>query len=425
MEARKRRVTDFIYRRVRDDPVVALPTKPSTAAVLNAPPKRRASVDTNGIPHIRTTTPGEEVSDFAKLRAAQKPEAEGAEETNKNGLSEPSTSRSTTTAVPSSTPSKAKPDLESRRFHLAHDLSALSRVHGSGRVSKRANKFKPPLPTFIEAMEKAIANGNGSMQIRAPIDRVAGNPQDPSHDADTPMPAVSETVPTFFKPDAYAKKVGTSIKDHPSTWDITSDQLADELTALALEIEPGSDHGEAREQKVAPVPEAATAQPDMHIPDDDFVYETYIKIDSKILGHGGADTLIDLDANVGVLVINEEDEELWEEYMQSDDEEDWDEEDSNGTVYMAYSKIVLTTIQLKKILLTTIPKTKWVPTTNTTKGRTIIGKADLAMSNGMRTMNTVETALTCASSPLRNPKCDPESRSDRAIMSTSSPGVPR
>ena len=331
-------MTDFIYQRVRDDPVVALPTKSSDAAVISAPSKRRASVDTNGIPQIRATTPGEELSDFAKLRAAQKPQEKRSEAESKAGLSESNKTVSATTAIPASSPGKASLASETRRFHLAHDLSALSRVHGSGRISKRTNKFKPPLPTFIEAMEKAVANGNDSMQIREPIDRIVQKPVDtgliaPIDESDAPASAVSDTVPTFLKPDPSAEKVGKSINDDPSTWDITSDQLADQLAALAMEIDPGSDHSMPKVQEVVPVPEPATATSDTRVPDDpDFVYETYVKIDTKTSDHGGDVILVDMDVNVGVLVINEEDEELWEEYMQSDDEEDWDEEDSNGKI---------------------------------------------------------------------------------------------
>ena len=331
-------MTDFIYQRVRDDPDIALPKQSSATAGSNAPSRRRASLQTNGIPQIRATTPGEELSDFAKLRAAQTSQEKGSEAKSKDGLSEPSKTVSATTAIPASTPGKASLASETRRFHLAHDLSALSRVHGSGRVSKRTNKFKPPLPTFIEAMEKAIANGNNSMQIREPIDRIVQKPLDtrldaPTDETDTTASAVSDTVPTFLKPDSSAEKVGRSINDDPSTWDITSDQLADQLAALAMEIDPGSDHSMPKVHEVALVPEPAAATPDTHIPDDDdFVYETYVKIDTKTSDHGGDAILVDVDVNVGVLVINEEDEELWEEYMQSDDEEDWDEEDSNGKI---------------------------------------------------------------------------------------------
>jgi hypothetical protein len=36
------------------------------------------------------------------------------------------------------------------------------------------------------------------------------------------------------------------------------------------------------------------------------------------------------DTNIGVLVIDSEDEDLWNQYAVSDDDEDWDEEDSNA-----------------------------------------------------------------------------------------------
>jgi len=57
--------------------------------------------------------------------------------------------------------------------------------------------------------------------------------------------------------------------------------------------------------------------------DEDYVYETYIRVP---FGHDPPVSA----SNVGVLVINEEDEDLWQDYMESDEETDWDEEDSNG-----------------------------------------------------------------------------------------------
>ena len=67
---------------------------------------------------------------------------------------------------------------------------------------------------------------------------------------------------------------------------------------------------------------------------DDFVYDTYIRSDGPIEANTGGSIPQINQENVGVLVIEEDDEEAWEEYIESaesDKEWDTDEEDENGS----------------------------------------------------------------------------------------------
>ena len=143
----------------------------------------------------------------------------------------------------------------------------------------------------------------------------------------TGMPVESDTT-TFVKPVQPKKKWGTSINDHPSTWDLESDQLADELSALAMEMDEDSDSAPV-EHTAATVPQQQIhAKPDVDM-SDDFVYETYVRHprNEAIIIPAVADPA---QSTYGLIVIDQEDEELWQQYMEEEEDSEWDEEDSNG-----------------------------------------------------------------------------------------------
>ena len=225
-----------------------------------------------------------------------------------------------------------------RRFHLARALSSFHRPDPSGGIRKATGKLRPPLATFVERQSAILSRGDG--HVKPPIDKILnGAPAKLEAAEETKIPINKSSqendepsataVDTFVKTVSPSKKLGTSINDHPSTWDLESDQLADELAALAMELEPGS--------LPFRVPESAPAAPtevshkaDVDMVDDDFVYETYIR-----MSHVGQETDLSAVGNLypsfGVLIIDEEDEELWEQYMEGeDDDSEWDEEDSNA-----------------------------------------------------------------------------------------------
>lgn len=151
-------------------------------------------------------------------------------------------------------------------------------------------------------------------------------------DAEAPSIEILEaskrtTTNTFLQASNQTARKGTSIRDHPSTWNHDSDQLADELAALAMELDPAiKEKADAEERKSTHAPrDTAITPPDR---DDNYVFETYIRVRHDDQTPDPMDTTGP--NNVGVLVIEEEDEDLWAKYVASDDDTDWDEEDSNG-----------------------------------------------------------------------------------------------
>jgi hypothetical protein len=132
---------------------------------------------------------------------------------------------------------------------------------------------------------------------------------------------------TFLQNGSKAVRKGTSIRDHPSTWDHESDQLADELASLAMELDPIVKQESEPENIAATPPEPQDTVMSLHEGEEDFIYETYIRVpyDEETPHSLGLS-----DNNIGLLVIDEDDEDLWQKYVDSDEDTDWDEEDSNG-----------------------------------------------------------------------------------------------
>ena len=117
------------------------------------------------------------------------------------------------------------------------------------------------------------------------------------------------------------------MREHPSTWDHDSDQLADELAAFAMEISEEDSVGKVQQQQETRgirTPEIADADMDV---DGIFVYETYLRVPRSELSP-------DFDEkrnSIGMLVIEEQDEELWQTFAEDEEDSDWDEDgDSNG-----------------------------------------------------------------------------------------------
>lgn len=173
------------------------------------------------------------------------------------------------------------------------------------------------------------------MYIQQPIDRILNTsgedskPDRAENSVKSSAPsASSQTVPTFIKPLPTTNKVGRSIADHPSTWDINSDQLANELAALAIEMDEDSTSQVPPPSNGPAISSAKPSKPNLPASEDEYVYDTYIRMDPT--GDTDEDVPYLDDPKVGILIIDEEDQEFWEEYLMSDDDEEWDEEDSNG-----------------------------------------------------------------------------------------------
>lgn len=326
--------------------------------------------------------------DYAILREAWKAKNEEEAPKRHGGDSQDDTSIQNLRDRTSASTSAEDKNLQLRRFHLTRHLSTAP----SGGFQRKKIDIRPPLATFVERRPVSLKHEKRSIHQSEPIDKVINLPHDRNGatvvaggDEPPSLDALRSSDRTPIKPfvaaEAQSKRMGTSIQDPPSTWDHDSDQLADELAALAMELDPEIQNKafelEAGQEKLPPSTVVADDSDRMILDDNDFVYETYIKVQHE----QGGNLIMDIDdwgVKVGVLVIDEEDEDLWNKYVDSDQDDDWDEEDSNGETKsclhacLSFLHTDFTNSQPKTIPPTTIPKMKSVLTTNSLEIRTNI-----------------------------------------------------
>lgn len=287
---------------------------------------------------MRTSAPGDEVKDFAKYKAARNEEARRSEAP---VLEEERTRDSSLLHKDSVTPSLPQQILSARRFHLTRNLSSLSETNPAGGLRRLKDSLRPPLATFIERRD-AQAGIESSVYSRPPVDSIVEVKDntltsDGTHALDDDAISRKTQINTFVRSPLPASKYGKSIRDDPTTWDHNSDQLANELAALAFDIDPAD---ATEPPMVVPEPAPTTIAANLpHEPDDDhimmdggddFVFETYVRVKNDV-DSNHLDSR--LNTEVGILIIDDVNEDLWEKYIHSDDDDDeWDEEDedSNG-----------------------------------------------------------------------------------------------
>ncbi|KIX06512.1 uncharacterized protein Z518_04488 [Rhinocladiella mackenziei CBS 650.93] len=330
---KKRRVTDFYFQRVRDEIIAPISSREKTFWPKSPQPTPL------GVPAVRWTSPGEERRDLKKLKASIQAKAD----TDSSGKAKENQEQSTTPAVDTggpSTPISSETLQGARRFHLTSHLSSALSPHASGGIRKHKTSIRPPLATFVERHVATFSHEQNPLYRDKPVDKlletlkgndvedlISGAAQEPR--LETLQSSNRKTTATFLQASHKTVKTGTSIKDHPSTWDHESDQLADELAALAMELDPGLVQEAGPEKSSLTVPDP----PDMLMiskdQEDDYVYETYIRVryddETQNPPHGANPR-----TNIGLLIIEEEDEGLWQKYVDSEDDTDWDEEDSNA-----------------------------------------------------------------------------------------------
>ncbi|KIX95765.1 uncharacterized protein Z520_08473 [Fonsecaea multimorphosa CBS 102226] len=329
---KKRRVTDFYFQRLQNNMIVPLSQRAtSPQAVWSEPPAP-------GVPPIRLTSPTVVKREPGVSQTSLTAKADTAHEDKSkapDNASEESGSRSAPT-----TPTTRQALQQARRFHLTRHLSSVLSPSASGGIRKPKNFIRPPLATFIERHGPVFSHEQNPLYRDKPIDKVLDIQQD-NGGGTTESGGVTEPTlealkasrrsltSTFVQTGSKTIRNGTSIRDHPSTWDFESDQLADELAALAMELDP-----DVQESTEAVLPTVSPSKPqdvvmDSHDREDDYVYETYVRVEYDAQLHGPGDAA-GLHSNYGILVIDEADVDLWQKYIDSDDDTDWDEEDSNA-----------------------------------------------------------------------------------------------
>lgn len=222
-----------------------------------------------------------------------------------------------------------------RRFHLSREHNILGPSKQHAGIRKSAHRSKMHLATFVEQGLARMDQQVETMSSAAPIDRIVEKRKSIGSDTvssqftrkreDSNKVVTKRTLnQPFVKLLANHAKTSQSIRTHPDTWDFDSEQLASELTAFAFELDPS---GASEPPKVGLNTMIVDA-----IIEDEYIFETYIRLphNADVQAELGQK---DLAANIGVLVIAEDDEDLWGAYAESDDDKVWDEEDvdSNGS----------------------------------------------------------------------------------------------
>ena len=288
---------------------------------------------------MQTTLPGQEIRDALvrqTLRNQRLAELEGQPpEPTLPGIQQPTTDTiGNKVELPSDVP------VYIRRFHLARTGLRLSPLRSPSGLRRHKLQRKDQLATFIEKTgrvdeekklqrgktdhARALLGGTGSFKYPPPEDRITGICRG-SHEQATVLQVSKATAKDTSPP----QRIGSSMQDHPSTWDHDSDQLADELAVFALQL---SDDGAQKTTKTrevnTPKESLRLIEDDQMDIDDDYVYETYVRIHRD----DATKVLADPPRSIGVLVIEDQDDELWQTYGETDEDTDWDEEDadSNG-----------------------------------------------------------------------------------------------
>ncbi|OAP59056.1 hypothetical protein AYL99_06354 [Fonsecaea erecta] len=330
---KKRRVTDFYFQRLQNDVIAPVSQRATSSqtAVWSEPPAP-------GVPPIRLTSLSDIKKDVERSQVSVAAKADVVREEKSKALDNASADGGDRPASNTSTGNETLH--QARRFHLTRHLSSVLGPNASGGIRKPKNFIRPPLATFVERHVPIFSHEENPLYRDKPIDKMLDIQVDAGVGSSKPDKTTEPTLEalnaskrtvtsTFVQTGSKAARNGTSIRDHPSTWDLDSDQLADELAALAMEFDP--DVQETTEAMLPTVPPSKT-QDDMmtsHDGEDDYIYETYVRVEYDAQVHGPG-TAAALHSNYGILVIDEEDEDLWQKYIDSDDDSDWDEEDSNA-----------------------------------------------------------------------------------------------
>ena len=280
-----------------------------------------SSFATSGIPVVRATFPGAEIKEEAERRAAQTVLRDRYSSEKDGPKPEKPAFDDAQNAPPSQiSQHHRKPNASLRRFHLHHGSKVSHLKHQSG-IQKRKTARRNHLATFVERAKVSRRRSDllDNLAARPSVSALRDSAKKDLTDAQLLEESRSAAARRTYK-------TGQSMLDHPSTWDYDSDQLADELAAFARDLSQDENRNIAN-CTIAKAQDVSITDISMN-EDEDFIYETYVRVP---LAH--EITANESRNNVGLLVIDDEDRELWQTYIESDDDSEWDEEDpdSNGS----------------------------------------------------------------------------------------------
>ncbi|KAI1906864.1 hypothetical protein LOZ61_006461 [Ophidiomyces ophidiicola] len=241
----KRRFTDFVFQRVILDQEEAGVGSASNPSLTNERSTRHSCSRTAGsgpsVPIVRTGSPSPQLQDKTQIPAST-PKAHGT-----RGMAvlvkEPR-SRSSSAKLPFR-PLPAHSAM--RRFHIAAPATSQKVLHKAGGGVQKNKGLKHAVVVEQKGdVAKTISDLNDiTVGTGEDINILGGKPAEP---APRKRRVVNEAERRWreqnnarqyqsrIQPDnGQSKKTGNSTKDDPSTWDLDSTELADELQSIAME----------------------------------------------------------------------------------------------------------------------------------------------------------------------------------------------
>ena len=261
-----------------------------------------------------------------------------------------------------------------RNFHLSKNVSprALPYAVSKHRAHMQRDVRKDDLAMFIEKREEATQSQHPNESMVTEFDGSGRQDIDGGQGATKPVLTQKRPGVTAeerkWRATNWSRSVEPGIRAETSTesawtiepfknWDNESPELAERLQQIAVDeiisaearAAPGNGHNRLKSQPKPPKPRQAKTQGageiDVNMTDcndleDDgmYVIDTYVRSVAQPTSTENSDVYVDSlralnHGNIGILVINEDEERLWETYgeiQESDPEWDSEEEDENG-----------------------------------------------------------------------------------------------
>ncbi|KAL9617452.1 MAG: hypothetical protein Q9160_007764 [Pyrenula sp. 1 TL-2023] len=333
----KRRFTDFYFQREGSRGSDATATARNAHASQQSP-QRASSSNGPRIPIVRATSSGEELRARTRENSVianpngQTRKSQGTVDAHKCSV----TDYKDASNVELTQPRSEKP-INPRRFELAQISPKASDY---SQVSKARSTFNSDgrLTIFIEspATEKPKRTNDTSIVSSKKEDVDISVPsirRRPGPSFSRNVHQSSLTSPSHRNQATRSKNLAaTTLEDHrreaSPEQNNEPDELVQQLENIALECMGEDEHGQMRHDACSPgaLGNGSIVQHDANV-DDDYVFETYLRKpvhdEVCLLGEDGArDT-----RHVGYLVIHEDEEGLWDIYVEDEEGGDWDEED--------------------------------------------------------------------------------------------------
>ena len=324
--------SDYCFRLVKSNAPSARDFGRESQASDARKTARAFSNVTRTVPIVQATEPGAEYEDkppipAARTQSVKENDHDGAQKLRKDHAA----------ALPSEAPEPA-PNVEPRRFHLTKPLLRSPAYNGQLRHEYAANPSQPSkLALFVERQAEKEQDANEGQSIKGTT----------ASTTDAEM-EVADVTSRKKRPTANAAEKRFQESQKKVQSEIEARKATKPESPLREEGDNENSHGRpskhaqrilldmAREdQGLSDMSQLKKALESTAMEIDgeaDYVYETYIRVPrSELLNFNDIASQV---RSFGILVIEEEDQQLWETYAEAEEDE-WDEEDedSNGRSY--------------------------------------------------------------------------------------------